>query len=627
MNFRADINGLRAIAVIAVVLFHFNPNLMPGGFAGVDVFFVISGFLMTGIIFRGFENNSFNLFKFYVARANRIIPALAVVCLVLLVFGWFYLVPSDYRLLGKHIRSSIGFFSNVSYFRESGYFDVTSLEKWLLHTWSLSVEWQFYIIYPAVLICFKKCISIKNIKRLLILGTIVGFFGCVYVTIRWPNPAYYLLPTRAWEMMLGGLAYIYPIYLKNSQRKGLESLGVASIICSYLFLSSGTPWPGYLAIFPVFGAYLILISNRQNSLITNNPVFQTLGKWSYSIYLWHWPVVVFGYYFEVTSWIYTGLPISIVLGWLSFSYVEKIKFKSFNQWQNILCIKPLYAAIVLGILGSYIFNLNGFNVPYRTSANTDIAKIIDKYNGYNMDPSGLWAKCNPNTYVLKNEAPHIDKKCLSETKGGILIWGDSHMGALSTGLRKNINNMPFSMLTSSGCGPSFKIRRNGYNKFDVSCDYINNIAHESILKVKPEIVILGQRRGHIKNDWLNTIQTLKDLNVKKIIILSPFPQWSPSLPNVYAKRHIGEIFISDESFDKKVINNTKFMRDLAKKNSNFYFVDMLASLCKKENGRLFCRAKIGSELMAFDYGHLTLEGSDFIVKNYVMPFIHPKMIR
>jgi len=134
MKFRKDINGLRAIAVIAVVLFHFNESWLPGGFAGVDVFFVISGFLMTGIILKGIEQENFSILKFYVARANRIIPALAVLCSVLLLFGWFYLGPVEYRALGKHVTSSMGFLSNMVYFLESGYFDAASHGKWLLHT-------------------------------------------------------------------------------------------------------------------------------------------------------------------------------------------------------------------------------------------------------------------------------------------------------------------------------------------------------------------------------------------------------------------------------------------------------------------------------------------------------------
>ena len=275
MNFRYDINGLRAIAVIAVVLFHFNPTWVPGGFAGVDVFFVISGFLMTGIIFRGLESDSLNLFKFYVARANRIIPALAVLCLVLLVFGWFYLTSLDYKTLSKHLASSIGFVSNVVYWRESGYFDATSYEKWLLHTWSLSVEWQFYILYPVVLIILKEFLSLENLKRIIILGTVLSFGLSVIATMKWPNPAYYLLPTRAWEMMIGGIAFLYPWNLSKNKKKLTEITGFLLILASYIFVSSAIPWPGYFAIFPVLGAYLVIISNQQSSIITNNKFFNT----------------------------------------------------------------------------------------------------------------------------------------------------------------------------------------------------------------------------------------------------------------------------------------------------------------------------------------------------------------
>jgi peptidoglycan/LPS O-acetylase OafA/YrhL len=237
LKFRSDINGLRAIAVIAVVLFHFSPSLMPGGFAGVDVFFVISGYLMTGIIFKGLEQNSFSVLNFYVSRANRIIPALAVLCLVLLVLGCLFLSPLDYKTLGKHIASSMLFISNFIYWRESGYFDAESHGKWLLHTWSLSVEWQFYIIYPVLLVAFRKLVPLKALKNAVVIGTIVGFIFCVVATFKFPNPAYYLIPTRAWEMMLGGVAYLYPITFIRRRKKYLELFGLLLIFSSYYFLT------------------------------------------------------------------------------------------------------------------------------------------------------------------------------------------------------------------------------------------------------------------------------------------------------------------------------------------------------------------------------------------------------
>lgn len=284
MTFRYDINGLRAIAVIAVVLFHFEPSWVPGGFAGVDVFFVISGFLMTGIIFNGLEKNDFNLFKFYAARAKRIIPPLAVLCIFWLVCGWFYLSSQEFQLLGKHAASSMGFISNFIYLKESGYFDAASNEKWLLHTWSLSVEWQFYIIYPLVLLCLKNIFRLEQLKRLIVIVTILGYVFGTYATIKWPNESYYFLPSRAWEMMFGGIAYLYPMRLSKFSRKVAECIGLILIFASYAFVSNESAWPGYLALFPVLGAWLIIVSSQQSSIITNNLVFQSIGKWSYSVY-------------------------------------------------------------------------------------------------------------------------------------------------------------------------------------------------------------------------------------------------------------------------------------------------------------------------------------------------------
>ena len=277
MKFRKDINGLRAIAVIGVLLFHFNASWMPGGFAGVDVFFVISGFLMTGIIFRGIEQEKFSILNFYVARANRIIPALVLLCLVLMVFGWFYLTPFDYKVLGKHVASSVGFLSNIIYWMESGYFDTSSLEKWLLHTWTLSVEWQFYIIYPLILVAMRKFLSIRTMKLTILVAMVLGFAFCVFATYRWPNASYFLLPTRAWEMLIGGVAYLYPLTLQESRKKLVEWIGLILVVSSYFVISAENPWPGYLALFPVLGSFLIIQAQRNDSIVTSNIVFQKIG--------------------------------------------------------------------------------------------------------------------------------------------------------------------------------------------------------------------------------------------------------------------------------------------------------------------------------------------------------------
>ncbi|SDH55794.1 Peptidoglycan/LPS O-acetylase OafA/YrhL, contains acyltransferase and SGNH-hydrolase domains [Vibrio xiamenensis] len=620
MNFRYDINGLRAIAVIAVVIFHFKSTLMPGGFAGVDIFFVISGFLMTGIIFRGLEENAFNLFKFYVARANRIIPALSVVCVCLLIYGWFFLSPIEYQEVGKHVTASLFFVSNIVYKHESGYFDADSHFKWLLHTWSLSVEWQFYILYPLVLVLLKRFLSITNLKRLVVVGAIFSLLISIVLTMRSPTAAYYLFPTRAWEMMCGGIAYIYPLSLSIKLKKRVEWAGLLLIVLSYALISSHTPWPGYLALLPVLGAYLILIANRQDSVVTNNVVFQYIGKWSYSIYLWHWPLVVFGY-FSIDYWFIFGGPLSILLGWVSYRWVESIKFPSLLQWKTILQVKPLWLSLGVAVFSFTVLYMNGIDSTYRSGATSLRAKFLDKYLTYDMDPSGLFNLCNTSLQIHLTGKVQVSDKCISEKTGGVFLWGDSHMGALSTGLRKNLPpDVPFSQLTSSGCLPSFTIKRHGSNRSDIGCDYSNGIAYQSIVKTKPRVVILGARRFHEQNDWLNTVDTLKSLGVKKVIIMGPFPQWQPSLPLIYFQKHYGEEFISDNSFDPSVVENNSYLEHMHEDNNKFVFIDLFKSLCRfaTDKNSFSCRAEVDGDLIAFDYGHLTTTGSDFVVKNYMM---------
>jgi peptidoglycan/LPS O-acetylase OafA/YrhL len=317
---------------------------------------------MTGIIFRGIEQERFSIMRFYISRANRIIPALAVLCLALLVFGWFYLTSLDYKTLGKHVGSSIGFLSNIIYWGEAGYFDAASHEKWLLHTWSLSVEWQFYIIYPLVLVAMRKFTSLNTMKLTVLIGALLGFIFCVMATSKWPNLAYYLLPTRAWEMMVGGIAYLYPLKIKKDNNVYFEWTGLVLIVLSYVFVSKENSWPGYLSVIPVFGAFLVIQAQRNNSIITGNVIFQYIGKWSYSIYLWHWPLVVAIYYFSLNEgFVYFGLALSIALGFLSNKYIESIDFRNdFKKFSQYIKCKPIYLVFLTGLLGSNVFIQQGY---------------------------------------------------------------------------------------------------------------------------------------------------------------------------------------------------------------------------------------------------------------------------
>lgn len=328
-GYRPDINGLRAWAVVAVVLYHFGVPGVSGGFAGVDVFFAISGFLMTGIIVGGLERGNFGTWKFYLARARRILPALTALCAALLVLGWFLLMPAEYRMLGRHARESLFFSSNLRYLDEAGYFDAASHEKWLLHTWSLSVEWQFYLLLPLLLLAVWKLFPSRTaVRNAMLLVAGASLAACVALTYSLPEMAFYTIQSRAWEMLAGGLVYLCGSQLSLSQRpRQLLSLaGIATIILSCALFDSRTPWPGAYALLPVAGACLVILARHGGSVWTCSAIPQWLGTRSYSIYLWHWPLVVGLVYLEKLEqplWIAGGLALTLLLSQLSYALVEE----------------------------------------------------------------------------------------------------------------------------------------------------------------------------------------------------------------------------------------------------------------------------------------------------------------
>lgn len=623
MKFRTDINGLRAIAVIAVMLFHFNAAWMPGGFVGVDVFFVISGFLMTGIIFKDLEHEKFSILKFYVARANRIIPALAVLCLVLMIFGWFYLTPFDYKLLGKHAASSMTFLSNISYWKESGYFEAGTHEKWLLHTWSLSVEWQFYMIYPLVLIAMRKFMSIQTMKFMLLAGTILGFILSVIATYKWPNPAYFLLPTRAWEMMIGGIAYLYPLTLQENKKRLLEGTGLALILGSYFFISAEDLWPGYLAVFPVIGTFLMIQAHRNDSVITNNIVFQKIGTWSYSIYLWHWPLVVLIYIYSLPEYyVYAGIVLSIILGFLSYKYIEQIKLPSYHQWKDIYRIKPLYFSLVLMSLGVTLNIFNGFNTDLRQGAASEQAKFLDYYNEkFKNLRDAYWLKCDTYVSLTEHNSYDPDPVCITKQKeGGVFLWGDSHAEALSLGLRTLLksNDIPFYQKTSSICRASLTEINYHKGAYKEACDYSNKLALKSIAELKPKIVVITQALKHDETNWENIGKSLLQLGVSNIVIVGPISQWKPSLPKVMVKPknwNSAEDFIFDAGLDLRAVQVDEKMKKLQYPQGITY-ISLIDHLCKKDDVQQQYKCRIraaqGEDLLQVDYGHLSESGSLFV---------------
>lgn len=631
MQFRKDINGLRAIAVMAVVLFHFNESWMPGGFAGVDVFFVISGFLMTGIIFSGLEKDTFSIFKFYVSRANRIIPSLAVLCSFLLVFGWFFVTPIDYKVLGKHVASSVSFVSNFVYWKEAGYFDAASHKKWLLHTWSLSVEWQFYIFYPLVIVGLRKFFPLQVVKRLVFIFTVVSFIVCVVVSEVWPSLAYYLLPSRMWELMLGGLAFLYPIKIKESRRVFYEILGIILIFVGCFYFSKQVLWPGYLSVIPVFGAFLIIQAHSVNSVVTGNFIFQKIGRWSYSIYLWHWPFVVAVYYYSLSfNYVFLGLFLSILFGFLNNRFVEGIKFSNeiFNKNDLIKC-KPIYMSVFVFIISFTVFITNGFVNHYSDSVRLASYGSIDK---------------NPRRYECLAGYGKESKQCEYKTgKVDVVVIGDSHAQSLVPIIAKIVPNKTLDW-TLSSCRTIEDIFyiKNGYRYS--SCGEWVSKALKELPKGVPVIVhnwlnvIFDKEkpREYVREAYGKNLDIYREIMAEKyidtmcgisktnpVIVIKDTPYFSRSVPSDMAIN----IMIGNEGYRVSIPieeykNQNKFTDELYYKLESsckgITFIEPSSILCDDKN----CYGDSDGKPLYFDSNHLSTVGAELFekeIKNKLLP--------
>ena len=489
--FRKDINGLRAWAVVAVILYHFGVAGFSGGFVGVDIFFVISGYLMTGIIVNSLENSvnapSFSLGRFYLARARRILPALWVLCISLLSLGWFWLSSADYTLLGSHASRAVSFISNIKFFKEAGYFDASSFDKWLLHTWSLSVEWQFYILLPLVLMLIWKLKPARHFITLSILiACLISFYLSIHATQNNASSAFYLLRNRAWEMLVGGLVFLLAnkIRLSPLTCRGIEWLGFGLICYATVFFKPTDIWPGYLALVPVLGAVLVLLANRQQSWLTAPQPAQWLGSMSYSLYLWHWPLVVALHYSVLdknNTAIIIALLLTLLLGCASYWLVENPARKKLTQ------VSPK-AAVIIMVTGLALVVLP--------------ARAIKSWQGI---PSRLPENIIHILAETKNKNPRIEECHVSgdhpvpecryggKTLGAIVI-GDSHAASIVRTLEKALPHKHLHVLdwSLSACSTIKGLQRKNDEQY--SCGQFIDYALEKqkTLDKKVPIIIVNR---------------------------------------------------------------------------------------------------------------------------------------
>jgi peptidoglycan/LPS O-acetylase OafA/YrhL len=409
-KYRADIDGLRGIAVLLVVGYHAFPLWLPGGFIGVDVFFVISGFLISNIIFQNICQNSFSFVDFYCRRVRRIFPALIVVFACCYAIGWFVLLPHEYKQLGKHIVSGAGFVSNFVLWNEAGYFDNTAITKPLLHLWSLGIEEQFYIVWPLIVWAAYK----KKIDWLLVVSVIaIGSFVLnLWLVDRDLTAAFYSPATRIWELLLGALIAhrrcVDGVQSLSQRNKALVSgLSVCVLVLGVVLINKDVPFPGAWALLPTLAtAGLIAVGPLVpvNRIILSNRLLVWCGWISFPLYLWHWPLLSFARIIEgeplSTNACWVIVMLSILLAWVTYAVVEKpVRYGA----RGALKVAALVGAML-------IVGYGGFNIYDRDGLTFRGPQIVGKDRGYDGGPGG--------TMVPSCGLP-------GEVSSGFTCWEDS----------------------------------------------------------------------------------------------------------------------------------------------------------------------------------------------------------
>jgi len=388
-KYRPDIDGLRAVAILSVVIFHAFPSLVKGGFIGVDIFFVISGFLISTIIFESQDGGTFSFYEFYTRRIVRIFPALTVVLFFCLLFSWFSLLPDELNQLGKHVIAGVGFVSNLVLWSESGYFDNSADTKPLRHLWSLGIEEQFYIIWPLIISFWYK--RHFNLLYLIYFFLVVSFFLNIWLVYQDPVATFYSPITRFWELLCGALlawyrrykseffigtvislkAYKIPLRFEKSDSDDqlvllnkLSFIGAALLIIGFAVISKELNVPGYWAVLPVFGTVLIIAAGPNawlNRKILSNKFLVWFGLISFPLYLWHWPILSFGriVYFDNPPLKFRvfGVLTSILLAWFTMKFIESpLRFGGRNSLFKVGILSGVL--ICLGLVGIIIFSSN-----------------------------------------------------------------------------------------------------------------------------------------------------------------------------------------------------------------------------------------------------------------------------
>jgi peptidoglycan/LPS O-acetylase OafA/YrhL len=615
--YRKDIDGLRAIAVLSVIIFHAYPNFLPGGFVGVDIFFVISGYLITSILVGESEAGTFSLFQFYVRRIKRIFPALIVVLIFVYVYGWFNFLSDDYAVIGKHIAAGASFTSNFISWAEAGYFDSEAIKKPLLHLWSLAIEEQFYIFWPffILLICRLKLSFLKVVT--ICLG---GSFVWGLIQIQSDSIAAFYSPlTRFWELLIGailvGLKRDEPIKaFINGCRGYLSYFGIALISISFVSIDHNSLFPGVWAILPTLGAALIILDSSSLSLpnrLLGTRFMVWVGLISYPLYLWHWPLLSIGNWYWADGFSdirkFQVLLLTVLLATATYFFIERpIRFG--EKFKKTKIITLCFLISFVGVMGYSCYIRDGIPMRHRDFMKQISTYQYDKVKEQQQNICFLMGKNdNPLNYVTQ---------CSNFKKGlKIILWGDSHAGSLYPGLKQLEKDYPISVVQYSlaGCGGLLP------DASDKSyCVRANKIALDQVKKIRPDYVLLHK---HWSSESIpkvgKLIDELRQSNLK-VILVGPTPTWSDDAPKLVYKywkinKKLPPEYFSESLLLKERREIDSYLANLARLKKIDYY-SLLDEFCNHDGCRIVMPGKEVA-LIATDAHHITPAAASFGIKN------------
>lgn len=620
ISYREDINGLRAWAVVSVLLFHFQIPGFGAGFMGVDLFFVISGYLMTAIVIRGLEKQGFSLIKFYMARIRRIMPALLALLGALLILGWFWLPTAEYQQLGTQSAYSLAFLSNILFWRSTDYFAAAAQDKWLLHTWTLGVEFQFYILYPIFLLVLWR---VKPAINTLFWGVVGAFIVSLLLSIvasgSQPVASFYLLPTRGWEFLAGGLSLLLVRQFPYIQRYAREMLwaGLGFWLAALAVLNNQYAWPSGWALLPTLSASLVIMAQQENSLLTANSLTSWLGSRSYSLYLWHWPIVVALHFVGVQQepfWIIVGIGLSVLLADLSYRLVEiptrlqLVKLSPLKEMAGFV----LFSSILLSVSYAVIKG----NFSNRVSQKAELAAN---------------ESINFNAEVRENCRYTAYGKGLRECSFGknidAILIGDSHSEMIASALEISLSktNKGFLFLgPAHGC-PTLKDVGAGRKSH---CKEYYRLVVQRISDIASDVPLIVYT-----SDWsglFNTVASYEEaLEVTmcelatisdRVIISRPVPSMEYNVPSKVARSLIlwgdfDEVKFPVSNYHEK--NRAVWgVQDRVAEKCGVEIVNPLLFLCDKG----YCYGSKDGRPLYYDSGHLSEYGNKYLVPMFEQLF-------